>query len=1352
MRRLAVASTIGTLMLAGATPAFAIPSPELVVGSVTSVSQLIALASALIGGGALVGVRARARNGAQAALTRRTFAVLAAAVLLLMVSVGFNIHQYVQRKNELRAHLEQTLLRPSRLPKGSPTDPDMKELNYGEQLKHPMRISTDDMARLLDETARGERNDTVFLDVREAAEGQRKTIPGVRFVRFPDLKAANIDFTGKQAVLLCHNGNRSSETCEAMEKLGIKCRFLVGGLEKWVVEGRAVEGTTVGSLKELRGLPPYPGYHTLLDTAEAKRLVKEKKAIFVDIRYPTDFAQSHIPGALNLSLRRMTTPELKERIGRLPERPIILPCYDRRGCFFAEVLGYELTQAGYEVLGRYTVPWEYFEARPRPPHVQQWIDENERSLWSRAGHGLAGALSSLGQWTGLIGAILLLALLSRLLVLPFSVKAERDQIRARAVSGEFEALKARFRHDPLRRMRAIRAFYHRHGMTPLRNLLALAFLPLMAVALLAVQEAAARSGESLLWIADLGKRDPWLILPLAFGVLLALYVDLAFVRSNRQRIVAWAATLPLASAAAALFSAGAAIYLVASAALLLLQRIAVSGAGARLWRAWQRRRLPSGVITLDEPARLAEEGNKAYRLARMRSEGLPVPQGVVLPHDFLEELASAAPHWRAAVLEKVWRYLGEQPLAVRSSAAGEDGERQSFAGVFDSVLQVRRESLEAAVLKVMASFGSARARSYAATTGKGSVLVQRMVAADYSGVLFTQDPAAGGLAMVELVQGTAENLVSGSVRPGTFRFGRASGELHGGHRPPLDLAPLLALGRRAAALFGAAQDIEWTCVRGEFYLVQSRNITSRLPAVQRDLARAVDLAAACPAGASAFAKNELCEMLPRPTPLSLSLMQDLWASGGSVDLACRRLGLAYPVREDAPSYLLTVLGRLYVNKGEERRRALGIGWLAARRLARSAEAIEREFREAFLPRFLAEARLADTIDFDKLPTAELFHVLEHMYDKFVYETHVEADVVNIAATFYLSQARQVLARHGLDPSTHLGNIPETSEACALAEAALAPAEQQHALLVAAVGHRAVLDYELSEPRHAENPAALAGLLASRRLSAPRLGAESGADQAALARAGKHALRAVAAARRFQALKEDARHHSLREIAALRRAVLALDRRLGFDGLAFYLRFDELLSLRARPHELPRALAAERRSERKILLEHVPAAAALSARDLELLSMGGRAANDVRPGLVQGTRVSGSGAVVGRARVVGESEAEHGRPIEGFEDGDIIVAPMIHPAWLPYFKRAGGLVCEVGGWLSHAAILAREHNVTMLVGASGLAAIADGSRLRLHPDGTVETLGHAEPRRAAAARGDTSTRYLAAQPKLETHPW
>ena len=258
-----------------------------------------------------------------------------------------------------------------------------------------------------------------------------------------------------------------------------------------------------------------------------------------------------------------------------------------------------------------------------------------------------------------------------------------------------------------------------------------------------------------------------------------------------------------------------------------------------------------------------------------------------------------------------------------------------------------------------------------------------MVHAEYAGVLFTRDPAAGGLAMVEVVEGTAENLVSGLVRPQTCRFGRVSNKPFGKSAAPIDLRPLLALGDKAERLFGRAQDIEWAYRDGRFHLVQSRDITRNTAgdadtvALQDDYARAVDLAKGATSDEIVFGKNELSEMLPRPTPLSLSLMESLWASGGSVDLAARQLGLSYPVQEGS-NLLTTILGRLYVDKREERSRALAIGSLAMRRLLRDADRIERDFRENFLPQFLGEARLQTVADFEKLATEELVAEIERL--------------------------------------------------------------------------------------------------------------------------------------------------------------------------------------------------------------------------------------------------------------------------------------------------------------------------------------------------------------------------------------
>jgi hypothetical protein len=71
-------------------------------------------------------------------------------------------------------------------------------------------------------------------------------------------------------------------------------------------------------------------------------------------------------------------------------------------------------------------------------------------------------------------------------------------------------------------------------------------------------------------------------------------------------------------------------------------------------------------------------------------------------------------------------------------------------------------------------------------------------------------------------------------------------------------------------------------------------------------------------------------------------------------------------------------------------------------------------------------------------------------------------------------------------------------------------------------------------------------------------------------------------------------------------------------------------------------------------------------------------------------------------------------------GEILVARFTDPTWTPLFPLAGGIITEVGGWLSHAAIVAREYNVTAIVGVKGvLASLKTGDSVRLHSDGRIE---------------------------------
>src|SRR4030095_3039556 len=132
-------------------------------------------------------------------------------------------------------------------------------------------------------------------------------------------------------------------------------------------------------------------------------------------------------------------------------------------------------------------------------------------------------------------------------------------------------------------------------------------------------------------------------------------------------------------------------------------------------------------------------------------------------------------------------------------------------------------------------------------------------------------------------------------------------------------------------------------------------------------------------------------------------------------------------------------------------------------------------------------RFVESVDFEKLSTPELFDALASLWHKFVHETHVEVDIVNIAANFYIDRARRQLISQGLDPSSYLGHIPEAYEARALVEMARAPSESRPGLLLATMGHRSALDYELFAPRYMEAPSAFDRMLQFHIAAPPQQG-------------------------------------------------------------------------------------------------------------------------------------------------------------------------------------------------------------------------------------------------------------------------
>ncbi len=230
----------------------------------------------------------------------------------------------------------------------------------------------------------------------------------------------------------------------------------------------------------------------------------------------------------------------------------------------------------------------------------------------------------------------------------------------------------------------------------------------------------------------------------------------------------------------------------------------------------------------------------------------------------LVEQSGVPPEVRAQILAAYHKLGADVAVAVRSSATSEDTGSTSFAGMHETYTNVVGEA--DLLTKIVACWVSAygqRVISYrkAETMDEEptiAVVIQKMINSARSGVMFTADPATGdrGTIVIEAAFGLGEVVVGGQVEVDTYivdkqhelirsaRIGRKAFKLMrgaDGHEQKLSLEPdeanrrvlddaevitVARLGARVEAHYGAPQDLEWAEEGGQFYLVQTRPITT----------------------------------------------------------------------------------------------------------------------------------------------------------------------------------------------------------------------------------------------------------------------------------------------------------------------------------------------------------------------------------------------------------------------------------------------------------------------------------------------------------------------------------------------
>ncbi len=876
------------------------------------------------------------------------------------------------------------------------------------------------------------------------------------------------------------------------------------------------------------------------------------------------------------------------------------------------------------------------------------------------------------------------------------------------------------------------------------------------------------------------------------------------------------------------------------------------------------------VLNFDEIGAqdLPSVGGKGANLGEMTGQGFPVPPGFCVTTDAfdlfmqgiegiydqlervrtddLESLREIGERVRGEIIEQPippavseevlasWMGIGEEfAYAVRSSATAEDLPDASFAGQQDTYLNViGEESLMDAVRRCWASLFTDRAILYRVKNGfphrdvKLSVVVQRMVMSEKSGILFTADPLTGHrpTLTIDASFGLGEALVGGLVTPDNYRVDKRSMRIiartvsekrvaiypvkEGGteeveireeqmHQRVLSDREVMELAEMAVEVerhYGIPQDMEWAIESDSIFLLQTRPITSLFPVEGLEY----------PEGQLGiyFSSGHQQGMTNAMTPLSRSAL-GMMAPVGQVEGEYRTRYM-----RSAGSRLfmdITLLLRHRILRKGVMRGISQFDMLAPEALRQLMK--RPEFKRSpsahiplsFVPKFMGFGRRlylgiwkrdhsgfverTNALIREKVSTFEkllqqipvgkerLEVITREMqgFFSFIFEFWIPEAVAGIAATKMLEEdTRKWLGEEssheiGLgipgnvvnemnlmlsDIAEFVKENPDLKDAFeSMGDNVAGWFEKVEGLegssgfmkmwnrFMDTYGIRGASEIDMASPRWYEDPLPVLRVIAdnvnreeSYRRRFERQGARreevfeqllKTAGRGVLGRREKRLRRLYSTMVEIGGMREHHKFAAVKYMAVIKESLKAMAEELVRRGLIrssddiWFLEWAELMRIWDDSSTDWKELIEERRQEYIRDQKLSPPIIITSDGETPFVEY---TVKDAPEGALLGNPVS-SGVVEGTVHVI------HDPVTENLSPGEILVTKFTDPGWTPLFINAGAVVLEVGGALTHGAVVAREYGIPAVVGVrNATSELRTGQRIRVDGNrGIVEVL-------------------------------